>query len=896
MSQVFEIPGYTIYEKIGTGSTATVWHARQDSADRKVAIKVIHPELWKQVDNPDAFIAEIQTIAQLSSRHILQVYDAGLLPNTAYIVFEFIDGETVADYLKQSQRMTPEEAMQIAAAVADALANAWQAASLIHLDIRPDNIIIKDDGRIKLADLGLARLADITIKDPTFLLGTPNYMPPEQGLAHDEITPASDMYSLGATLYHIVTGQAPFSGMPMQNIFDAHLHEQLPWPAEIAPDIPDTCCQFIAKLMMKDPAERIADWNDVYHLALQLAANENVSIELSEEAPSTIAPPTVMETETSAEAADARTKTSAEEVFEIPGYTILEKIGTGSTATVWRARQESLDRDVAIKVMHPQLWTQMEEASAFLAEAQSVAQLHSRHIIQVYDTGYLANTAYIVLEYVAGETVAQQLKRDGKMPPQQAMQIAAAVADALSDAWKTTGMIHRDIKPENIIIEQDGSVKLADLGLARSADFDPESPGAHSIVGTPNFMSPEQAKGDIQVSPTTDMYSLGATLYQMLTGRVPFAGMPVEDILEAQTQKQLPWLQDIDPQIPLSYCQFVTRLMMKDPADRFQDWTTVYRDAAKLAQGRMMMIKIPNGARSTVASAGKMPTGGKRKIKVPQKPKHIPTATVTPPPKVPLWIQRSLTWTRWASILLILWFFVASPIIQTWDQETEVELAPSLTDPQPTVDEEDVEDPADPTPTAPEEDEEEPSPEPTEEAEPTLTESEATKQEVLHQLIQQNYENARTYWRENEQTITSSLRRSRISEFLQPDHMPDTLIRNVLQQRYQDRPIDLQIEGETVSVQIESIDNDTVEGMQLREAGSGTVMNPITFRISLLSHTDQLRLLNESISSYAPHAKAIVALQGGDYETALQHAAQMGPMQATVETFASNRIELLTQR
>ncbi len=583
------------------------------------------------------------------------------------------------------------------------------------------------------------------------------------------------------------------------------------------------------------------------------------------------------------------------DVFEIPGYTILEKIGTGSTATVWRARQESLDREVAIKVMHPELWKEIEEADAFLAEAQSVAQLRSRHIIQVYDTGHLDHTAYIVLEYVPGSTVAEHLTASGKMAPREAMQITAAIADALANAWDSAGIIHRDVKPENIIIENDGSVKLADLGLARRENRAPDQTGSACIVGTPNYMSPEQAQGATDISIASDMYSLGATLYHMLTGKLPFAGLSVEEVLDAQIHQQLQWPQDIDSHIPTPYCQFVARLMMKKPQDRFANWNVVYHDAAKLAEGRMMMIKLPAGSESTVASAGKISTGQKKVIKINKSKSQVAAPAVPARSKIPGWLTRTLRLSRAAMMLAILWFFLLQPILNSLQEPAPAAATPSPT-PAPITRQPEPRPPTvDPT-IADEVDEyDRAETQPHEPEIPAVSRSERTKHELLTLLVQQQYAQALQFWAENKTHIGSTLRQDIISEFMLPANMPDAMMRDALN-RYTQRTLDLQIGGETATIQVESMDGDTVQAMRVTQTGASRVMRPISFRISLLPYPDQLRLVQQTANPYAPHGEVLVALQGADYETALQKASQMGPLADVVTTFAQERIDILTQR
>ncbi len=584
-------------------------------------------------------------------------------------------------------------------------------------------------------------------------------------------------------------------------------------------------------------------------------------------------------------------ETALSEVFEIPGYTILEKIGTGSTATVWRARQESLDRDVAIKVMHPELWKQIEEADAFLAEAQSVAQLRSRHIIQVYDTGHLDHTAYIVLEYVPGRTVAEHIKASGKMHPREAMQITAAIADALANAWDSAGIIHRDVKPENIIIEDDGSVKLADLGLARRRNFESNQTASEFIVGTPNYMSPEQAQGSADVSIASDMYSLGATLYHMLTGKIPFDGLPVEEVLDAQINQQLPWPQDFDSHIPLSCCQFVARLMMKKPEARFADWNTVYHDATKLAEGRMVIIKLPNGSASTVASAGKISTGHKKVIKIHKTHAKQITANTPPTHRLPDWLIRTLRLARAATVLSLLWLLLLKPYLNSLQEP-----APPPPPMHTATKDAETHTPEDLHPSDHTQEQDAIAEIPTIERDaPTISKSQQTKQDLLALLIQQQYEQALQFWADSQKHIESSLRQDLISEFMLPQNMPDAMMRDALN-RYTQRTIDLRIGGETATIQVQNMAGDTVNAMRLTQTGSSSIMRPTSFRLSLLPYPDQLLLIQQTANPYAPYGEVLVALQGADYETALQKASQMGPLADVVTAFAQERIEILTQR
>ncbi|MFU8780753.1 MAG: serine/threonine-protein kinase [Kiritimatiellia bacterium] len=595
---------------------------------------------------------------------------------------------------------------------------------------------------------------------------------------------------------------------------------------------------------------------------------------------------------------------------DIPGYKILARIGDGSTATVWRARQESLDRDVAIKVLHPALWTQLDEADAFLAEAHSVALLKSRHVIQVYDVGRLDHTAYIVMEYVEGETLAEHLKQVGKMHAREAMQIVAAIADALADAWQSRRMIHRDIKPDNIIIENDGSVKLADLGLARQIGQG-DTQHDDGIVGTPNYMSPEQATGEPDLSPATDMYSLGATLYHMLTGKIPFSGLSVEQVLEAQVYKQLPWPQDIDSHIPLAYAQFTTRLMMKNPEDRYADWSRVYQDAAKLAEGKLLMVKIPSEARSTVANAGKMLTSQKKVIKLNKRPTAVAeVAQGMQNKRAPAWLQSTLGWLHVAAAAMLIWSLLLRPLLEANRKpfQPRTASAPSVTTPPgrtltdgrviPVFDDQ----PAAPIPVLHTPDVYQDTSTYTDTSTPTAAHDSPTEvpqmngatvmQEIIQHMVLQHYNEAMQFWEANGQFIENSAHRDILTEFMIPANMPDRILHGALA-RLIGRTVQFSIGGVPVSLEIERVTPERVQGSTHKQSGAATFIESYTFHPSELSSADKLRVLQQSTSAYTPYAEAMIALQGANYEMARERAAQTGPLENPLNAFIDEKIARL---
>ena len=266
---------------------------------------------------------------------------------------------------------------------------------------------------------------------------------------------------------------------------------------------------------------------------------------------------------------------------DLPGFEIIEKIGTGGMATVWRARQISLDRIVAIKILSPNFSSDPLDISRFQNEAQAAAALKHAGIVQVYDANAVDGLYFFVMEYVSGYTVGEWIKRKGLLLEENALLVVECVADALKYAWDTRSLIHCDVKPDNVLVDADGSVKVSDLGLARTLSaMTRAEEEADEVLGTPYYMSPEQAQGLADLDFHTDIYSLGAMLFHMLTGQIPFHDQDIESVMELQVTTDLPAVRDINPDVSPAAAALVARMTAKSPGDRQHDWDEVLRDVA----------------------------------------------------------------------------------------------------------------------------------------------------------------------------------------------------------------------------------------------------------------------------------------------------------------------------
>jgi serine/threonine protein kinase len=242
------------------------------------------------------------------------------------------------------------------------------------------------------------------------------------------------------------------------------------------------------------------------------------------------------------------------------------KLGQGGMGAVYKGIHLGLDKEVAVKVLPESMTRDATVVRRFSREAKSAARLEHPNIVGVMNVGRHDGLYYIIMQFVDGENLADVLAREGPLRPEKALSIAFDVASALHYAHERK-IVHRDIKPENIMIARDGQVKVTDFGLARDVDQSSSISSPGTIMGTPFFMSPEQARGDT-VDRRSDIYSLGTTLYYVLTGRLPFKGDTAVATIMKHISDPPPPLQNHRPDLPEALCNFVLGLMEKAPQDR----------------------------------------------------------------------------------------------------------------------------------------------------------------------------------------------------------------------------------------------------------------------------------------------------------------------------------------
>ncbi len=275
---------------------------------------------------------------------------------------------------------------------------------------------------------------------------------------------------------------------------------------------------------------------------------------------------------------------------QIPGFQIIKRVGAGAMATVYMAKQLSLDRVVAIKVLPRRMGENREFVERFYKEGRAAAKLNHNNIVQAIDVGEHAGFHYFVMEFIDGKTVYDDLVKNRVYPEPAAIDLILQVARALEHAHQR-GLIHRDVKPKNIMITKQGVAKLADMGLAREAgDRQAAVAEAGRAYGTPYYIAPEQIRGEANIDFRVDIYSLGATFYHMVTSRVPFDGPTPAAVMHKHLREPLTPPDHLNPKLSSGLAEVIEVMMAKDREQRYPSTTDLIKDLDSVSRGQAPVL------------------------------------------------------------------------------------------------------------------------------------------------------------------------------------------------------------------------------------------------------------------------------------------------------------------
>jgi serine/threonine protein kinase len=600
------VGAYRLVRVVGTGAMGSVFEAEGPSG--RVAVKALAKSGgWHDVQQRARFLREAAVCQKLKSPNVVPVLDHGIDPktDTPYLVMPLLDGEDLATIIGRLGALEPDVAVRLFVQAARGLAVA-HAAGVIHRDVKPSNLYVDKSASgaltLKVCDFGLAKAtfepADSLTTSGTFL-GTPHYVSPEQATNAKRVDARSDVWSLAMTLYHTLAGVPAFGHIDnvAALVFELTAGNVKPLQ-DAAPWIDPRLARVVHGALILDQDARCPSMAELAKALSAIAGDDEITtvrkdaLAPASEATRTRSAPRAELPSSWKEVAVDEDDDSHEMIGRAIGakYTLVRIIGRGGMGTVFEATTPSGER-FALKMIRSEIARRSRDAMRrFLREAKTAQTIDSEHVTKVVDSGIDENGApYIVMELLHGADLGKVMRDHGALEETPIVPVFVQACRGLAAAH-ALGVVHRDIKPANIFLHQrpDGTVvaKLCDFGVAKQTtgaeleDATTDLTRTGGMLGSPIYMSPEQAQNAKNVDHRTDLWSLAITMYQALSGQRPWQGCTtMGELILAICTKNVTPIAEIAPWIDPKLAAVVHRALVRDVSAR---WSSAEEMAAAL--------------------------------------------------------------------------------------------------------------------------------------------------------------------------------------------------------------------------------------------------------------------------------------------------------------------------
>jgi serine/threonine protein kinase len=589
--------GYELKELIGQGAMGAVYRARS-AAGTDVAVKMLSPEAMGE-QTSRRFLRESELVRGLKHPHVVRTLDAGadLSRGLMYLVMPLLKGRDLEHYLERLGALEPETAVRVALQAARGLTAAHRIG-IIHRDVKPGNLILdEEDGEIivRVCDFGIAKQIgqESELTKTGSQLGTPDYISPEQLKSSKHVDERTDIWSLGATLYQMLCGAPPFAHI--ESVFDllaAIVAEDAPHLQDRAPWIDSSLALVVHKALQRDPNQRWATLEEMADALRPFSGGDELLdpariVAVSVERRSTLAP--------RADLKDAPKQTSLPPAITIEmdelgliqqrldgRYLVKRLIGKGGMGNVYEVEGPGGERLAAKVVSAGVHGAAPSTLQRFAREAKASSAINSPNVARTVDAGCddKLGFPYIIMEFLSGFDLSSVMKREGALVPQVAARLVAQAARGVAAAHGR-GVVHRDIKPANLFLQLDPSsgditVKVCDFGVAKRQAGGISVGGSHmsltrsgGMLGSPMYMSPEQARNAKAVDERTDVWSLSVVLWELLSGDRLWGGQKsLGELIVAICTEPIRRLESVAPWVPRELARVVHRGLERDPAKR----------------------------------------------------------------------------------------------------------------------------------------------------------------------------------------------------------------------------------------------------------------------------------------------------------------------------------------